>query len=177
MPVPLAEGLQGRTWLFQLGGLRAVFSGERCRVINPSISSFNLSPHSLPQHKACKPGVAELPAARHGLLARGCRLTRRVLLGSALYLSRQRLEPGSGYWPGGRGPGDWFHRTGRVGRVQIVGFAFARGSSGGPYVDSGPPWRRKVGAHWAIRWGGRPIFILGGPLGFSPPLLCQDVQL
>jgi hypothetical protein len=115
--------------------------------------------------------AAELPAARCGLFACGLFL-RRVLGGAPLCLCRQRRGPGSEHWPEGRAPAGGVRRTGRVGGVQIVGFALVRSGAGGSLEDRNALLVAAGAALPGLSGGAvLPSFRLGGRLGFSPPSL------
>jgi hypothetical protein len=105
-----------------------IFSGQRCRGIRPSIRSFNRSPGQYPGVRLANRSPAFLPAARCGLFARGGGGFNHRALGDSLSLCRQR--------PGRRAPSGWFHRTARVGQVQLAGFALACGGWRGLVTDS-----------------------------------------
>jgi hypothetical protein len=120
--------------------------------------------------------VAELPAARCGFFAHAFGFLRRVLGGGPLCLCRQRRGPRFGHWPGGWTPAGGFHRTTRFGRVQLVGFALARGGSGGRLGDRNSLLVAASVALPGLSVGAvAPYFRPDGRLGFCPPSLREDV--
>jgi hypothetical protein len=140
--------------LFPSGGFGHGRSSAGRLLVHPSSRLFNRSPGQYPSVRRANLRVAELPAARRGLFARGGGgFSHRALGGASLCLCRQRRGPGSGQWPGRRAASGRFHRTARVGRVQLIGFALSRGGSGSLLGDRSPPPRQgRVGAHWTCQW-------------------------
>jgi hypothetical protein len=128
------------------------FSGKRCREIHPSSRPFNRSPGHYPGVRRANLSVANLPAEKRGLfVCGGDGFFHRALGGASLCLCRQRRGSGSEKWPRHRAPSGRFHGSARVGRVQLVGFALARGGSGGHLGDRSlpPPRQSRIGTHWS----------------------------